>query len=308
MHEWAAAVPVVGGTTLIVGSGLTIYVDRLERLNDASTPRPVMYRFFSQAILAMHQWPHWIFLVTCTIFGPCLFLTAVWQAKLLEMQCRDEDCISLAWTLKMDGLLCAVSVFLDAWIPLGRPVITHISHTLVAIGFFVFGAHYVYNTITMASILKQHMVMNLRRAFMSIMVLAGGFILMTTSPAVNAHGRILDHQFRGTKESRMEQEEIIKCRRLEACMSTAQMVLGIGLGFTQCTAVLDVVKLMDNISGDETTTVATAAEEWWAILMFTIKLCMTIIQYLYRDKIYQWCQSMLLRFRMSSQNTIAKAD
>ena len=87
-----------------------------------------------------------------------------------------------------------------------------------------------------------------------------------------------------------------------------QMVLGIGLGFTQCTAVLDVVKLMDNISGDETTTVATTAEERWAILMFTIMLCMTIIQYLYRDKIYQWCQSMLLRFRMSSQNTIAKAD
>jgi len=56
VYEWT--IPIISGTTLIVGSGLTIYVDRLERLRDASSPHPVMYRFFSQAILAMKQWPH----------------------------------------------------------------------------------------------------------------------------------------------------------------------------------------------------------------------------------------------------------
>ena len=82
-----SAIPIVGCLALIVGSGLTIYIDRLERLRDETSPRPVLYRFFSQAILGMHQWPHWIFLMTCTIVGPCLFLTAAWQAALLEKQC-----------------------------------------------------------------------------------------------------------------------------------------------------------------------------------------------------------------------------
>lgn len=208
VYEWT--IPIISGTTLIVGSGLTIYVDRLERLRDASSPRPVMYRFFSQAILAMNQWPHWIFVITCNIFGPCFFLTAVWQALLLEKHCSGHDCSSLAWALRMDGWLTSICLYLDAWIPLGRPVITHISHMVVAIGFFVFGTHYVYNTILMAKILgakddndilEHQMLGNLRTAFLAIMVISGLVIATTTSPAIHAHGRLLDHQFRGTKES-----------------------------------------------------------------------------------------------------------
>mmetsp|Transcript_16940 Transcript_16940/g.25752 ORF Transcript_16940/g.25752 Transcript_16940/m.25752 type:complete len:317 (+) Transcript_16940:18-968(+) len=316
MYEWT--VPIISGTTLIVGSGLTIYIDRLERLRDTSSPRPVMYRFFSQAILAIHQWPHWIFVITCNIFGPCFFLTAIRQASLLENQCTGQDCSSLARALRMDGWVTSCCLYLDAWIPLGRPVITHISHTIVAIGFFVFGTHYVYNTILVAKILaakdddygillEQQMLVNLRTTFLAIMVISGLVIAVTTSPAVQAHGRLLDHQFRGTKESQMKQLDIIKCRRLEACMSTAQMALGIGLGLTQFTAALDVFKLMENNSaGDKRHIIA---EEFWAIPMFVIMLSLTIMEYLYRHKIYNWCQAMLLRFRMTPHNSNkTKAD
>jgi len=88
---------------------------------------------------------------------------------------------------------------------------------------------------------------------------------------------------------------------LEACMSTAQMALGIGLGLTQFTAALDVFKLMENNSaGDKRHIIA---EEFWAIPMFVIMLSLTIMEYLYRHKIYNWCQAMLLRFRMTPHNS-----
>jgi len=313
VYEWT--IPIISGTTLIVGSGLTIYVDRLERLRDASSPHPVMYRFFSQAILAMKQWPHWIFVITCNIFGPCFFLTAVWQACLLEKQCSSQYCSSLAWALRMDGWLTSICLYLDAWIPLGRPAITHISHMLVAIGFFVFGTHYVYNTILMArilaaknddDILENQILVNLRTAFLAIMVVSGSVIATTTSPAIRAHGRLLDHQFRRTNESQMKQEEIIKCRRMEACMSTAQMLLGIGLGLTLFTAAVDVFTLLNNIADDGRRQIV--AEEFRAKAMFVTMLLLTILEYLYRDVIYNSCQAMLLRFRMSPQSNRAKAD
>lgn len=315
MHEWT--IPIISGTSLIVGSGLTIYIDRLERLRDSSTPRPVMYRFMSQAILALHQWPHWIFVITCNIFGPCFFVTAVWQASLLEKHCSSQDCSFLASALKMDGWVTSISLYLDAWIPLGRPAITHISHTIVAIGFFVFGTRYVYNTILMAKILAgiedngilgQHlqMLVNLRTTFFVIMLISGLVVVVTTSPAINAHGRLLDHQFRGTKESQMKQTDILKCRRLEACMSTAQMVLGIALGLTQFTAAVDVLILMNNNSVGDRRQIA--AEELWAIPMAVTMLSLTVVEYLYRQKIYNWCQAMLLRFRMSPQSNKTKDD
>ena len=314
MYEWT--VPIIGGTILILGSGLTIFVDRLERLRDTTSPRPVMYRFFSQAILALQQWPHWIFVITCNIFGPCFLLTAIWQASLIEEQCSGRDCNnSLASALKMDGWVTSISLYLDAWIPLGRPVITHISHTIVAIGFFVFGTHYVYNTILLAKLLatkedngifEQQMLVNLRTTFFVIMLISGLVILLTTSPAIQAHGRILDHQYRGTKESQMKQTDILKCRKLEACMCTAQMALGIALGLTQFTAAVDVLKLMDSIRvGGKRHFIA---EVLCAIPMFVSMLTLTIVEYLYRHQIYNWCQAMLLRFRMSPQSNKTKDD
>lgn len=317
MYEWT--VPIISGTSLIVGSGLTIYVDHLERKRDSSTPRPVMYRFMSQAILALHQWPHWIFVLTCNIFGPCFFLTAVWQASLLEKHCSSQDCSSLASALKMDGWVTSISLYLDAWIPLGRPAITHISHTIVAIGFFVFGTRYVYNTISMAKILAEiedngilrrdsavqlQMLVNLRTTFFVIMLISGLVVVVTTSPAINAHGRLLDHQFRGTKESQMKQIDIVKCRRLEACMSTAQMVLGIALGMTQFTAAVDVLNLMGNNSIRDRRHIM--AEESWAIPMAVTMFSLTVVEYLYRHKIYIWCQAMLLRFRKSPMSSKTK--
>lgn len=293
-----STIPIVGGLALIIGSGLTIYVDRLERLRDKDTPRPVLYRFFSQAILAMHQWPHWIFVATCTIFGPCIFLTALWQATLLENECdaaNKDQCQAVAQTMKIDGALTAIFVFLDAWIPLGRPIVTHISHTFVAIGFFVMGAHYVYNTMRMAQVLNDsEAVVTIRRSLLGIMMLAGIGIAATTSPAVKAHGRILDHQYRGTVESKMEQRDIVRSRRIEAAMSTLQMVLGIGLGLDMMTAVPDVEKLTEmNLE---------VPEVWWGSVMFETMLMMTFVQYLYRDEIFNWCQSMLLRFRTTKDN------
>ncbi len=217
----------------------------------------------------------------------------------------------------MDGWVTSISLYLDAWIPLGRPVITHISHTIVAIGFFVFGTHYVYNTISMAKILTEiedngilgqqlQMMVNLRTAFFVIMLISGMVVVVTTPLAVTAHGRLLDHQFRGTKESQMNQTDIVKCRRLEAFMSTAQMVLGIALGLTLFTAAVDVLLLMDNSSvGDRRQIVA---EEFWAIAMAVTMLFLTVVEYWYRHKIYIWCQAMLLRFRMSQQSNTTKDE
>lgn len=315
MFEWT--VPVIGGLALIVGSGLTIYVDRRERLRDETCPRPVMYRFFSQAILALHRWPHWIFVATCNVVGPCVHATAVWQAALVGSRCgssglpRDYDdddneymyCSALARSLRRDGLLTAICLYLDAWIPLGRPAVTHASHAVVAVGFFAFGTHYVYATILMAKLLAaEHsdyanfdaLVLG-RATLFGIMIVAGAVIALTTSPAIDAHGRLLNHQFRGTAESRMDHEEIARCRRMEASMSTAQMVLGIGLGVTLFTAVGDVVDLMD--SADEMSDVPTTG----GLVMFYGMACLALLEYVFRDPIYLWCQAMLLRFRVPAQ-------
>lgn len=285
-------IPIGGALTFIIGSGLTIYVDRLERLRVVSTPRPVGFRFFSQAILGLQQWPHWIFVATCTIFGPCLYATASWQATVLLEYYRDhpeEECPSIANMIRMDGALTAIFLYLDAWIPLGRPIITHIAHSFVAIGFFVMGTHYVYNTIRMVQILNDgassSAIITIRQSLLGIMVLAGIGIALTTSPAIKAHGQILDHQYRG---SPMEQSSIVQGRQLEAAMSTFQMILGICLGFDMMTAVVDIDKVESLPIGGE-----------GPLLMFGIMLVMDIAEYLYRDRIFHWCQSMLLRFRTS---------
>ena len=102
----------------------------------------------------------------------------------------------------------------------------------------------------------------------------------------------------------LEEQKKVKCRRLEAFMSTAQMALGIALSLTQFTAAVDILKLMGNSSVSGRRHVI--AEELWAILMFVAMLSLTIMEYLYRHKIYNWCQAMLLRFRMSPQSNRTK--
>ena len=295
--EWT--IPVIGGVALMAGSGLTIYVDRLERLRDPDSPRPVYYRYFSQAILALHQSPHWIFLLSCNVFGPCMYSTGVWQASLLENQCGGEvyeQCIQLGRILKIDTALTAVFVYLDGWIPLGRPVVTLVLHNIVAIGFFVTGGIYVYGTIRLARLLDEpKAVATTRIVLFGIMVASGLIIALVTSPSVEATGRILNHQYRGTAESKMEPDEIVKCRRFEATMSTAQMILGIGIGLAMITAVPEVVIYAEMMTDD-------GPDMSWAAIMFLTMLSLTMIQYLYRDRCYQWCQAEMLRFRAAKKN------
>lgn len=277
----------------MAGSGLTIYVDRLDRLRDPDSPRPVYYRYFSQAILALHRWPHWIFVLTCNIFGPCLYLTGVWQASLLERQCDGElheQCVNLGKALKIDTALTGICVYLDSWIPLGRPVVTLVLHNMVAIGFFVTGWLYVYGTIRMARLLNEpDAVTTVRILLFGIMAASGLVIAIATSPAVEATGRVLNHQYRGTAESKMEQDDIVKGRRWEAIMSTAQMVLGIGIGLTMITTVPEVMKAQE-LTEDP-------PDLCWGRIMFVIMLSLTVVQYLFRDRCYRWCQAEMLRFR-----------
>jgi hypothetical protein len=87
---------------------------------------------------------------------------------------------------------------------------------------------------------------------------------------------------------------------MEACM------LGIGLGLTLFTAAVDVFTLLNNIADDGRRQIV--AEEFRAKAMFVTMLLLTILEYLYRDVIYNSCQAMLLRFRMSPQSNRAKAD
>lgn len=309
-----SAIPIVGCLALIVGSGLTIYIDRLERLRDETSPRPVLYRFFSQAILGMHQWPHWIFLMTCTIVGPCLFLTAAWQAALLEKQCPViENCRFISWQLQLDGTATAICIFLDAWIPLGRPIITHISHTLVAFGSFLGATHYVYTTIQLARELEKYTddghgdddedsLSTIRTILFRTMLSAGVVIAVTMTPAIDAHGKLLNHQYRGTVESKMEPNEIQKCRRLEAGLCTAEMILGLGFGLGMFTAVPDVAKLLDHLnSGTDEEENYDLPYIGWGRLMFGMMLFLGLVQYWVRDPVYKRCQAMLLRFRIPAE-------
>lgn len=77
-------------------------------------------------------------------------------------------------------------------------------------------------------------------------------------------------------------------------MSTAQMVLGIGLGLTLFTSFIDVMQVMDSV-GD----INDLPYARWGRPMFWSMLCMTLLEYVFRDSIYRWCQAMLLRFRVS---------
>jgi len=282
----------------MAGSGLTIYIDRLDRLRDPDSPRPVYYRYFSQAILALHGWPHWIFVLTCNIFGPCLYLTGVWQATLLEGGCDGElyeQCVNLGKVLKIDAALTGIFVYLDGWIPLGRPVVTLVLHNIVAISFFVTGAVWVYGSIRLARLLNEpDAVITARTVLFGIMAASGFVIAIATSPAVEATGRILNHQYRGTAESKMEQDDIVKGRRWEAIMSTAQMVLGIGIGLTMITTVPEVMGAKELAEDPK--------DLCWGPVMFIIMLSLTLVEYVFRDHCYRWCQAEMLRFRAAKKN------
>lgn len=301
VHEWKSYAPIIGGIALMAGSGLTIYVDRYERLQDASSPRPVYYRYFSQAILALHQWPHWLFCLTTSIFAPCLYLTSKWQAIFLENECdlyenHNEECISLGHSIQRSALLCGIASFLDAWTPLGRPTSTVILHNIWATGFFSLGAHYVYSTIKLASLMKaSQLIINLRVICFVVMVISGIGIVASMFPAINATGRLFEHQYRGTKESKMEAEDITKARRREAFLSTFQMALGIGLGLDMFTAFPEILKVINTSDSD----ISFGRQ---ADFIFGIMLSLTAIQYYFREPIYQWCQSKLLRFRHLKTN------
>ena len=149
-------IPFLGGATLLMGGTAALWLDRRQMLNDPSEPRPIVVRYTSQATYDLQTAPHWIFVVTTAVYGPCLIMTALWQATLArELQDMDDDNNlltkeNLPTLLVWQATATAWAGFGVALLPMGT-VFGTIVHTVNAIIFASIGLQYCFQAYALAS-------------------------------------------------------------------------------------------------------------------------------------------------------------
>ena len=148
---WYGCVPVVGGSILILGGTLALWVDRQDVLA-TSQQEYVLIRYVSQATFDLRKRPHWIFLCTTALVAPFLTVTAAWQSQLALQLIMDSNnnSDSLARDLKLFANLAAASFVLVAASPMGNAIGT-IFHTVFAGCVVAFGLNYCIRAQTLAS-------------------------------------------------------------------------------------------------------------------------------------------------------------
>ena len=148
-------IPFLGGATLLMGGTAALWLDRRQMLNDPSEPRPIVVRYTSQATYDLQTAPHWIFVVTTAVYGPCLIMTALWQATLArDLQDMDNDSLltkeNLPTLLVWQATVTAWAGFGVALLPMGT-VFGTIVHTVNAIIFASIGLQYCFQAYALAS-------------------------------------------------------------------------------------------------------------------------------------------------------------
>ena len=148
-------IPFLGGATLLMGGTAALWLDRRQMLRDPSEPRPIVVRYTSQATYDLQTAPHWIFVVTTAVYGPCLIMTALWQATLArDLQDMDNDSLltkeNLPTLLVWQATVTAWAGFGVALLPMGT-VFGTIVHTVNAIIFASIGLQYCFQAYALAS-------------------------------------------------------------------------------------------------------------------------------------------------------------
>lgn len=77
-----AVVPAVGGGVLTVATVAALVVDYMDQL--ALDDGPPLMRYLSIATADTNKWPHWLFVMGCTVFSPSIVVTGLWQAQLAQ--------------------------------------------------------------------------------------------------------------------------------------------------------------------------------------------------------------------------------
>ena len=127
-----AVVPAVGGGALTAATVAALVVDYMDQL--ALDDGPPLMRYVSIATADTNKWPHWLFVMGCTVFSPSIVVTGLWQAQLAQKN-------DLAQMLTLFSVFCGVCAILVALIPMINRV-GIILHVVTATLFTISGSMY----------------------------------------------------------------------------------------------------------------------------------------------------------------------
>ena len=112
MPTYAIIVPILGGTSLLLGIFLSVIVDM--KLIRRETKTKIAPRYLSAATGDPKRSPYWFFLVGTTIYSVCSMLTAYWQLQLANELGLSFDGSRLITC----SVLAAATAFLFAFKPI----------------------------------------------------------------------------------------------------------------------------------------------------------------------------------------------
>jgi len=274
MTQWAyAIVPLVGGLAFVVGGTLALYVDRQDVLQSASAPRPVWIRYTSQATFDLRRRPHWIFMLGNIIFGPCMMVSAVWQAALIEEGSEDEY---IAGDLRLWGMLAGACAIAVAGFPNGN-TLGRVVHLLTAGGLAVAGLNYSVRAAELAAVRGDSGLQLTRWILFAVGVAGAPLMIGTIYLAGTATDKLEQHE-RG--ETILTPDRIRKERRWEMLLAIGQLLCGIGIALVLMTAVFDVVHLEE---GGQDAVVPGVASALGGVAVL-------VVCYFLNDKFYDMCQ------------------
>lgn len=252
-----AIVPFVGGLSLIGGGMTVLYVDRCDLLADPLAPRPIYLRYASQATFDLYQRPHWIFVSTMIIFGPCLIVTALCQA-----QCAREP--TLAFDLRVCSTVCATCGFWVAILPIGN-ALGFALHSITAQAFAGSGIYYVFLVKQLALERNQNglvvirSILSIMGSGLAIAMLATVYGAAKATIRIEHHRRILKELSLSYKEKHqsssnapppwslppdfMSDDELRFARRNELFLSASQVLIGFTIGIALLTSMEEVAHL-----------------------------------------------------------------
>lgn len=288
-------IPAVGGSVLILGGALALWVDRRDVLlsSASSVTRPVYLRYVSQATYDLQKRPHWILIIATALFAPFMTVTAVWQSQLAA---DDLDNDGLARDLKLFGYSVAASLVLVAASPMGNKIGT-VLHTLLAGCVVAFGLNYC----ILANDRGDNALSIVRQVAWIFGAVGAILVMFTTYPAVLSTEKLTRHErathlhLENTNRSPEEVEasensnsdnvidttaananltpkQIQTCRLLESTLAFAQMSQALMIGVVLLSAAAEVGSVNETNATNEAMVVGlvSAAASMTTTMLFAL--------------------------------------
>ena len=248
-------VPLLGGLAILVGGTAALLVDRWDLLANVHAPRPILVRYTSQATYDLTKWPHWIFVMACSTYAPCLILTAKWQAILAESEQVEK-------ALEFHATLCAVGGLFVAILPMGNAIGT-ILHMIAAGMFASFGINYMFQVWTLAQERDETVLVTIRLA-LACLGLTGVAIMIpsvygavTATSALEKHAQLVQKQEKtATAQQQQDEEGLLtpdQCRRHrwnETMLAVGQITVAVTMALILLTAIVEVGEVENNNEDD----------------------------------------------------------